>query len=284
MANVMVALITPFTKDQEVDYDALTRIIKRLLKEGCEGFVVCGTTAETPTLKEQERYAVLRHVLQVVDGSCEVWFGCGRNCTKDTIRLIHKAEKYPINGVLCVTPYYNRPSQQGLYEHYHAIARSVHVPIMLYNVPSRCGVALEFETIRRLIYEHTHIVGLKQASKDLESVKRLKHEVPHFKIYSGEDAYFDEGMDAGMDGLISVMGHFNMEKIQQFVQGGRRDNQLKKTLYHDAAITFCDASPAPLKYILSRNGECENVLRLPMCPINREKELMIEQYFDTKKE
>lgn len=284
MATVMVALITPFTKNQEVDYDALTRIVKRLMKEGCDGFVVCGTTAETPTLRERERYAVLQHVLHVVQGSCEVWFGCGRNCTRDTIRLIHKAQKYPINGVLCVTPYYNRPSQQGLYEHYHAIARSVDLPIMLYNVPSRCGVELQYDTIRRLVYEHANIVGLKQASHDLDTVKRLKKEFPAFTILSGEDAYFDEGMDAGMDGLISVMGHFNMEKLQRFLQGGRSDNLLKKELYQEAAYTFCDASPAPLKYILSRRMECENVLRLPMCSINREKEIMLATYFDKEEQ
>ena len=276
----MVALITPFTNDNEIDYDALTKIVRRLMKEGTNGFIVCGTTAETPTLKEKERYAVLAHVLQVVQGDAEVWFGCGRNCTSDTIRLIHKAEKYPIDGVLCVAPYYNRPSQQGLYEHYKAIAKAVKLPIMLYNVPSRCGVDITYETIRRLVHEQGNIVGLKQASKDLETVIRMKKEYPDFQIFSGEDAYFDEGLDAGMDGLISVMGHFNMPLIQAFLNDGRKNNLLKKRLYHEAGLTFCDASPAPVKYILSRRGECENRLRLPMCRVSREKEILLGGYFD----
>lgn len=284
MAKVMVALITPFTKENEIDYDALTKIVKRLMKEGCDGFIVCGTTAETPTLKEGERYAVLQHVISVVQGDCEVWFGCGRNCTRDTIRLIRKAQKYDIDGVLVVTPYYNKPSQRGLYEHYHAIAKSIPQPIMLYNVPSRCGVELEYETIRRLVHEHKNIIGLKQASKDLETVRRLKKEFPQFQIYSGEDGYFDEGIDAGMDGLISVMGHFNLEKIKTFLEEGRVNNVLKKTLVQEAALSFCDASPAPIKYILSRNQECENILRLPLCPISREKEMLISAYFDKVKQ
>lgn len=284
MQKVMVALITPFTKENEVDYDALTKIVKRLMREGCDGFIVCGTTAETPTLREAERYAVLQHVLSIVQGNCEVWFGCGRNCTRDTIRLIRKAQKYAIDGVLVVTPYYNKPSQRGLYEHYHAIASGIDTKIMLYNVPGRCGVELQYDTIRKLVYEHKNIVGLKQASHDLDTVVKLKKEFPQFKIYSGEDGYFDEGFDIGMDGLISVMGHFNMEKLQRFIQEGRKDNRLRKELYKEAALTFCDASPAPVKYLLSRKQECENILRLPMCPINREKELLLSSYFDNEDE
>ncbi|WP_416326516.1 4-hydroxy-tetrahydrodipicolinate synthase [[Eubacterium] hominis] len=284
MEKVMVALITPFTKENEVDYEALTKIVKRLMREGCDGFIVCGTTAETPTLKEAERYAVLQHVLSIVQGNCEVWFGCGRNCTRDTIRLIRKAQKYAISGVLVVTPYYNKPSQRGLYEHYHAIASSVDTKLMLYNVPGRCGVELQYDTIRKLVYEHKTIVGLKQASHDLDTVIKLKKEFPQFQIYSGEDGYFDEGLDVGMDGLISVMGHFNMEKIQRFIKEGRKDNRLKKELYKEATLAFCDASPAPVKYLLSRKRECENLLRLPMCPVNREKELLLSSYFDKEED
>lgn len=284
MQKVMVALITPFTKENEVDYDALTKIVKRLMREGCDGFIVCGTTAETPTLREAERYAVLQHVLSIVQGNCEVWFGCGRNCTRDTIRLIRKAQKYAIDGVLVVTPYYNKPSQRGLYEHYHAIASAIDSNIMLYNVPGRCGVELQYDTIRKLVYEHKNIVGLKQASHDLDTVIKLKKEFPLFKIYSGEDGYFDEGFDVGMDGLISVMGHFNMEKLQRFIKEGRKDNRLRKELYKEASLTFCDASPAPVKYLLSRKKECENILRLPMCTINREKELLLSSYFDNEEE
>ena len=229
-------------------------------------------------------YVVLQHVLSIVQGNCEVWFGCGRNCTRDTIRLIRKAQKYAIDGVLVVTPYYNKPSQRGLYEHYHAIASAIDSNIMLYNVPGRCGVELQYDTIRKLVYEHKNIVGLKQASHDLDTVVKLKKEFPLFRIYSGEDGYFDEGFDIGMDGLISVMGHFNMEKLQRFIKEGRKDNRLRKELYKEASLTFCDASPAPVKYLLSRKKECENILRLPMCAINREKELLLSSYFDNEEE
>lgn len=268
MKEVMVALVTPFTKEGKVDYPALRRIVHRLLQEGCDGFIVCGTTAETPTLTKQEKERILDTVIAEVEGAVPLWYGCGSNDTLTTIQACKAVEHKAIAGVLLVTPYYNKPSQEGLFAHYDAIAASCKLNILLYNVPGRCGVSLHQETIEQLLKKHKNIVGLKQASNDLDTVRYLKAHYPAFLVYSGEDGSFDEGMDAGMDGLISVMGHVAMEAIQRFVKEGRKDNVLRKQLYTLARLCFAQASPSPVKYMLNELGDCENVLRLPLVGVN----------------
>lgn len=270
MNKVMVALITPFTKDNKVDFRALDTLVARLLKEGVDGFIVCGTTAETPTLTKHERFTILRHVIKKNRKRAEIWFGCGSNDTQTTIETCKEAEKEDISGVLLVTPYYNRPSQEGLYQHFHMIASAIHCPIMLYNIPSRTGVAITFDTISRLVREHSNITALKHASHDLEDIRKLKKVYPDFHVYSGEDNYFDEGFDAGMDGIISVMGHVFLPQMKAFIQDGRRSLTLLKELYEAASYTFMEPSPAPVKYMLYERGECENIVRLPMTPLSNE--------------
>lgn len=268
MHKLMVALITPFTKENKVDYKALDAIVTRLLKEGVDGFIVCGTTAETPTLSKHEMYTILHHVIKKTRNKVDIWFGCGKNDTQACIEACVEAEKEAIRGVLLVTPYYNRPSQTGLYEHYHAIASVIHCPIMIYNIPSRTGVDVSFETMVKLFHKHPHICALKQASHHIQDVKKLKEMFHNLRIYSGEDHYFDESFDAGMDGLISVMGHIFLPQMKAFLQDGRRDLTLLKQLYTAATYTFLEPSPAPIKYMLHKRGECENTLRLPMTPLS----------------
>lgn len=268
MSSVMVALITPFTKDYKVDYKALDALVSRLLKEDVDGFIVCGTTAETPTLSKHERYTILRHVIKKTKKRAEIWFGCGTNSTQSAIEACKEAEKEDITGVLLVTPYYNRPSQEGMYQHFHAIASSIHCPIMLYNIPSRTGVNLSYETIAALLCEHSNITALKHASHDLDDMCKLKQQYPAFCIYSGEDSFFDEGLDIGMDGLVSVMGHVFLPQMKAYIQDGRRNLILLKQLYEAAKYTFIEPSPAPIKYMLYQRGECENVLRLPLVALS----------------
>lgn len=268
MNKVMVALITPFTEDNKVDYRALDHLITRLLKEGCDGFIVCGTTAETPSLNKHERFTILRHVIKKTRKRAEIWFGCGTNDTQTTLQNVLEAEKEDISGVLIVTPYYNRPSQEGIYQHYHYLAQHSHCPIMIYNIPSRTGVEIQMDTLRRLLKEHPQIQALKHASHDLNGIAQLKKDYPDFAIYSGEDGYFDEGIQEGMDGLISVMGHVFLPQIKAFLSDERRDHHLFNQLKEAAAYTFLEPSPAPIKYLLMLRGECLNILRLPMTPLS----------------
>lgn len=275
MSCVMVALITPFTKTGDVDYIALKKIIGRLMYEGVDGFIVCGTTAETPTLSIEERFSILSFVEQQTKHQVTIWFGCGSNDTQTTIQLCKEAQKHDIDGVLLVTPYYNRPSQEGIYQHFYTIAHSIQTNIMLYNIPSRCCVELQPSTIHRLIDSCENIKALKQASRDMECVRIVKEQHPEFLIYSGEDGFLDEGLDAGMNGMISVMGHCNLPLIKTFLLGDRINNRIRKQLNKEATLVFMEPSPSCIKYLLSKKGDCLNYLRLPMtCISERTKEIL----------
>ena len=279
MSKIMVALITPFTKQNRVDYDALSHIIERLLQEGTDGFVVCGTTAETPTLMEEEKLEILRFVIEKVKHRCEIWMGCGSNCTASTCSMIRRLNSYDIDGYLLVVPYYNKPSQQGIYQHFAACAHVSEKPIMLYNIPSRCKVALAYETLYQLVHDFSNIVALKHASSDFSIVKNIKRDVSSFLVYSGEDELLDESIDAGMDGIISVMAHDNLLEMKRFLEEGRTDNVLRKRLKKEASIVFMEPSPACIKYILHKKGECENILRLPMTSITKSTKDVIDAYY-----
>lgn len=284
MKKVMVALVTPFDLHNKVDFKALGQIVRRLIKEGVDGFIVCGTTAETPTLTHNEKMAILRYVIEISKQRVEIWFGCGTNDTNGTIQACIEAEKEAIDGVLLVTPYYNRPNDEGIFAHYDKIAESIHTNIMLYNVPSRTGIHLNFDVIKRLIEKHDNITSLKQASSDLKTVRLLKQYYPDYLIYSGEDAYFDEGFEAGMDGLISVMGHVGLLELKEFITQEDVSHNTWKKLKELTDLTFCDSSPAPIKYMLSLRNECRNIVRLPLVPIQIDKQKRIQEFIDKKQQ
>lgn len=285
MAKLMVALITPFKQDLQVDYVALKCLLARLMQEGVDGFIVCGTTAETPCLREDERYQILDFILHETQHEVEIWFGCGSNCTAATIKEVQHAQQYPIDGVLLAAPYYNRPSQTGIYKHFDEIAKQCQCDIMLYNIPSRTGVKIEAETIVKLINNHPNITALKQACDDFAAVRYIKQQFPTFFIYSGEDAAIDEALDAGMDGMISVMGHVALPKMKRFLKGKRLDNNLRKELQKEALLLFQEPSPACIKYVLAMKQEIENVLRLPMVTVQDEqlKKMLQETFIDMEK-
>lgn len=282
MLKALVALITPFHHDGQIDYESLGKLIDRLLDEGCDGFIVCGTTAEVPTLRFDEKYEILDFVIGITKKRAQIWFGCGSNDTLSVIKGVKRVQDYDIDGILVVTPYYNKPSSKGLIAHYEAIANATNHKIMLYNVPSRTGVSLNYQTISTLIDHHSNIVGLKQASDDFDCVMKLKENYPDFVIYSGEDGSLQEGLHAGVDGIISVSGHMNLMMIKKYLSDYQNDpNTNFQDLKDFASITFCDASPAPIKYMLARKGYCENVLRLPLVGVSMAAQAMIEQYFDS---
>ncbi|MEG0824106.1 MAG: dihydrodipicolinate synthase family protein, partial [Erysipelotrichaceae bacterium] len=186
--KVIVALITPFHRDLTIDYKALLDIINRLIYEGVDGLLVCGTTAEAPTLSDEEKINLLEFVIKNVDKKIKIYFGCGDNNTEHTLKLCKRAQKYPIEALLLVTPYYNLPNADGLYEHYNYIAKRTIANIILYNVPNRSKVNLEYNTITKLIDNNKNIIAIKQASNDIELLVKLKKEYPKFEVYSGEDA------------------------------------------------------------------------------------------------
>lgn len=266
MFEVMTALITPFLSDGTIDYDGLGNIIDDQLRQGCQGFIVCGTTSEAPTLSELEKFTILSYVIQRNKHRVPLWFGCGTNNTQQTIQLCLKAQSYDIDGLLVVTPYYNKPSQEGMYQHFKAVSDAVFKDIMIYNVPSRTGTEITYETLRRLLIDCEHIKALKHASNAFEIVRKILEEFPNFKIYSGEDGSFEEGQRIGMCGLISVMSHHNMRDIIDYLEEPTQDGL--ERLYACAYHTFMESSPSPIKYMMAKKGLCHNVLRLPLCTVS----------------
>lgn len=275
--KILTALITPFLDNKEIDYKSLYHIIKRLMKEGCRGFVVCGTTAEAPTLRNEEKISLLHFVLQHVEKDCEVWYGCGGNDTIRTLEQMQAVEHLNFSGYLLVCPYYNKPNNEGLYQHFAYLASHSKHPIMLYNVPHRCGVSLSFEVIDALIQEYDCIVALKHASSNFDLVTQIKQKYPHFNIYSGEDAYIIESIEAGCDGFVSVLSHIAYPQMMACIQALKKDCILQK----QAELLFSDASPNVIKYILSLRKECHDILRLPLTSLTNNKiKMLCHQYFD----
>lgn len=274
--QVLTALITPFQKNGSIDYEALDRLIDEQLDGDVDGLIICGTTAETPCLKEHERFDLLRWIIHRVDHRVPLWFGCGTNQTRETIRLVQKVANYDIDGVLLVTPYYNKPSQDGLYAHFAAIAENSELPIMLYQVPSRCGVRFELETLLRLFKDYPNITSLKHADNDYEMIQKLHEQMPHIALYSGEDKTFYEGMDKGLNGIISVMSNAYLPEIKRYLANPnpKQMDDLKRL----ADMVFLECSPSAIKYILSKQGKCENLLRLPLVPLSKHAQMIIDDF------
>lgn len=280
--EALVALITPFDEDLNIDFYALGRIIDKLLEENCDGFIVCGTTAESPTLSMQEKLDILDYVIERTRGRGQIWFGCGSNDTAATCEFVKQVEHRNIDGLLIVTPYYNKPSQQGLYEHYAKIVSSTKLPIMVYNVPGRTGISITGDTLCHLAGDFDQIVALKQASRDLDIVHQVQSIRPDFKVYSGEDGYLKEGLEAGMCGIISVMGHLNMKDLKNYltlfdtsVDLDEQDQAFKAL----ADLLFKQASPGPLKYLLQKEGLCLSQLRLPLTPVDEAMQKELDHWY-----
>lgn len=279
--QIMTALITPFKQNKAIDYEALDRLIDEQLALDVDGLIICGTTAETSCLKEHERFDLLRWIIYRVKHKTKLWFGCGTNQTKETIRLVQKAANYDIDGVLLVTPYYNKPSQEGLYAHFAAIAENCQLPIMLYQVPSRCGVRFEANTLYRLFQDYPNITALKHADNDYELIAKLHERFPDIALYSGEDKTFYEGINKGLSGLISVMSNAYLKDMKQYLKAP--NNIQRKRLEDIADKVFLECSPSAIKYILYQKGICENELRLPLVPLSEESQSIINAFLANDK-
>lgn len=274
--QILTALITPFQANGAIDYKALDRLVQQQIDQGVDGLIVCGTTAESACLSEHERFDLLRWVQYRCKGKVPIWFGCGTNNTQETLRLVNKASYYDIEGVLLVTPYYNKPSQEGLYMHFKSIANQTNAKIMLYQVYSRCGVQFEENTLVRLFEECENIVALKHASDDYALIKRLHLRFPEILLYSGEDKTFYQGIDHGLHGLISVMSNAFLSHIKEALSC--MDEKVRKDLITRAELSFLECSPSAIKYILYCQGMCENILRLPLVPISKDAQLTIDRF------
>ena len=275
----IVALVTPFKSDK-VDEKKLKELIEFQIKNGSSGIVPCGTTGESATLTTAEHERVIEITIEKVNKRVQVIAGTGSNSTEEAINLTKHAAASGANASLQVAPYYNRPTQKGLYEHFKAIAESVDIPIVLYNIASRTGVNIEPETIAKLAREHKNIVGVKEASGNLEQMSRIKALCPDgFDLISGDDGLTLPILSIGGTGIISVVANIVPRDVANLVKEFQEGNVAKAQSIHYKLLPlvkamFIETNPIPVKTAMGILGMCEPCLRLPMTemlPENIEK-------------
>ena len=267
-----IALITPFCEDGSVDYKSLVRLMEYQLDNGADFFCILATTGETPCLTKEEKQKIKDLVVSTVKGRVPILMGCGGNNTAAVIEELKTGDLRGIDGVLSVCPYYNKPSQEGLYQHFKAIAAATSLPVVLYNVPGRTGVNLKAETTVRLARDCENIVAIKEASGSLEQVDEIiKNKPKDFAVISGDDALTFPMISCGAEGVISVIGNALPKEFSRMIrlefkgeyEGARKIHHRFTELF---SLLFVDGNPAGVKAMLHEMGFIENVLRLPLVP------------------
>jgi 4-hydroxy-tetrahydrodipicolinate synthase len=267
-----VALITPFKEDGSVDYPALMRMVDHLVQNGADFLCVLGTTAETPTLSTEEKQEITRLVVERVNGRIPIMLGCGGNNTQAIIDSLKNDDFTGIDAILSVVPYYNKPSQEGIYQHYKAIAESTELPIVLYNVPGRTGVNMTAETTLRIARDFKNVIAIKEASGNITQMDDIiKNKPENFDVISGDDGITFPLITLGAVGVISVIGNAfpkEFSRMTRLALQGDYANALK--IHHSFtelfSLLFVDGNPAGVKAMLNAMGMIENRLRLPLVP------------------
>lgn len=265
-----IALVTPFTSDGEIDYRALELLVELQIAEGTDFLCVLGTTAETPCLSAEEKVKVKRFVVEKVAHRIPILLGCGGNNTSELVGEIKSADFTGIDGLLSVCPYYNKPSQEGLYQHFKAVAEATDLPIVLYNVPGRTGVNLQAETTLRLANDCENVVAIKEASGNISQIGDiLKNKSVDFDVLSGDDAITYELLMMGAVGVISVAANALPKQFGEMVHAAIDKNSDKALEIHQKfnelfKLLSVDGNPAGIKSLLGVMKKCENRLRLPL--------------------
>ncbi len=267
-----IALVTPFTSDGSVDYVCLKKLITYQLDGGADFFCILATTGETPTLTKDEKLKIKQLVVETVGGRVPILMGCGGNNTAEVVNELQTGDFSGIDGVLSVCPYYNKPSQEGLYQHFKAISAATKLPVVLYNVPGRTGVNLKAETTVRLARDCKNIVAIKEAAGSLEQVDEIiKNKPDSFDVISGDDALTFPMIACGAVGVISVIGNALPKEFSRMIRleiSGEIESARK--IHHKFTdlfnLLFVDGNPAGVKAMLHEMGMIENILRLPLVP------------------
>jgi 4-hydroxy-tetrahydrodipicolinate synthase len=269
-----VALATPFREDRSVDYDALLRLVDAVIDGGVNYLVALGTTAETPALSTVEKKEVLRIILDATAGRVPVVCGAGGNNTAEVLEQLAGWDLSGVAGLLSVVPYYNKPTQEGIYEHFKAIASATELPIILYNVPGRTVTNMLPATALRLAAEFPNIIAIKEASGNLKQCMELVAGAPdHFAVLSGDDDLVITQAALGMHGVISVAANCFTKDFTDMVNAALDGNfgtarALHYQLLPGIDLLFAEGNPAGLKAVLAEQGICRNVLRLPLVPVS----------------
>lgn len=267
-----IALVTPFKQNGEIDYDALERLIEYQIENGADFFTILATTGESPCLSAEEKNELTKTIVKIVGGRVPILKYCGGNYTAAVVEEIRQTDWKGIDGILSICPYYNKPSQEGLYQHFKAIAEVSPLPIVLYNVPGRTGVNMKAETTVRIATDFPNVVAIKEAAGSLEQVDEIiKNKPKHFEVISGDDALTFPMIASGAAGVISVIGNALPKEFSRMIRlefNGEYD--AARTIHHQFTelykLLFVDGNPAGCKALLNDMGMIENVLRLPLVP------------------
>ncbi len=267
------AIVTPF-KNGKIDEPALERLIKSQVKGGVDGIVPVGTTGESATVDYEEHIRLIGLSVKFAAGKIKVIAGTGGNSTKEAIYLTQEAEKAGADASLQVAPYYNKPTQEGLFQHFHAVACATHLPIILYSIPGRCGIEIAVETVNRLAHDSVNIVGIKEAGGNPDRVSQLRAVLGHkFTILSGDDALTLPFMAVGAHGVVSVASNVIPREVAHMVRAYASGNtslalKLHEKFYPIFKDLFIETNPCPVKAALSMLGMMEDEFRLPLVPIS----------------
>lgn len=280
--QLLTAMVTPFDHHGEVDFKATKTLVNYLIANGTDGLVVAGTTGESPTLTAEEKVELLKVVVEVVDGRVPVIAGTGSNNTKASISLTRQAEEAGVDAIMLVTPYYNKPSQEGLFQHLKAIAQSTSLPVMLYNIPGRSAVNMSVETIVSLS-KINNIVAVKEASGDLDAMAQIiSHTPSDFTLYSGDDGLTLPVLAIGGAGIVSVSAHIIGNEMQEMINSYKSGDvhgaaSIHRNLLPIMKALFAAPNPSPVKAALNMSGINVGGVRLPLVPLNNEEERALQR-------
>lgn len=271
--GTFTALITPF-QNQEIDWKAFDKLVEWQIESGIHGLVPCGTTAESPTLSHDEYLGVMKRCIEIANKRVPVIAGTGFNCTHKTLEMTYKAQELGADAALIVTPYYNKPTQEGLKAHYLEVANNTDLPIIIYNIPGRSVVDMSLDTMAELA-RHENICGVKDATGDLSRPTEVLNRIgPDFSQLSGEDATYPGFLAQGGQGCVSVLSNIAPHLGVGLYQAYQDQDMKSFAVYRDkidllSKALFCETSPSPVKYAASRLDLCQNELRLPLLPASK---------------
>ena len=281
-AGTHTALVTPF-REGKFDSVAFRKLIEDQIAGGITGIVPVGTTGESPTLDEDEHFEVIRSAVEATQGRCQVMAGTGSNATSEAISLTVEAERLGADSVLLVAPYYNKPTQEGLYRHFRAISESVKIPIVLYSIPGRCGIEIGVDTVARLASDCPNIKAIKEAGGSVERVNQLRAALPaEFEILSGDDSLTLPFLSVGAVGVISVASNLIPSEVSQMVRLWLAGDAagalaLHARYYQLFKDIFIEPNPVPMKFALSLKGGMSPEVRLPLCEMTESSKAILRK-------
>lgn len=282
-SGVGVALVTPFKQNGDVDDERLQQLVEDVINGGVDYVVALGTTGESPTLSVAERHSIVQLVSKTIAGRVPLIMGIGSNNTAEVAHEVANVDIAGVDAVLSVAPAYNRPNQEGLYQHFKCIAEHSRLPIILYNIPGRTATCVEPDTLLRIAHDCKNVIGVKEASGNINKIMRIiKNKPEGFAVISGDDAITLPLLSVGIDGVISVIANAYPFKFSQMVHAAmNNDFQTARTLHYELLdiiqCCFKDGNPSGIKSVLSAQGRINNRLRLPLVPVNADVQHQIEE-------